>query len=137
MKNLLAWAFIVPGALVLGYFIESTTKRKVLHLMAGRQAYTLQQFGEHFFPVEQAEVAARLRTLLSAHVSVDITRLDPDDKLVQDLGIGQRDGLDAVALVQDAEREFGISIPDVEAEKLLTVRQFVFYLARTQNPLRG
>ncbi len=133
MKNLLAWTFIVPGTLALGYFIESTTKRKVLHLMAGRQAYTPQQFGEHFFPAEQAEVAARFRTLLSAHVPVDMTRLDPDDRLVQDLGIGQRDGLDTVALIQDAEREFGTSIPDVEAEKLLTVRQFVSYLARTRE----
>jgi len=65
----------------------------VRSLMAGRKAYAPQEFAERYFPADQVKIAARIRCLLTNYVSVDLARLRPDDRLVQDLGIGQLDGL--------------------------------------------
>lgn len=102
-------------------------------LMAGREAYAPQEFAERYFPAKQVKIAAQIHCLLANYVPVDLARLRPDDRLVQDLGIGQLDGLEPTFLVQDVQRAFGISIPDAEAEQLLTVRQLVSYIAQSQR----
>lgn len=42
-------------------------------------------------------------------------------------------GLDTVELILEAEKHFGVSVPDVQAEKTITVEQF----ARLLYELRG
>jgi hypothetical protein len=41
---------------------------------------------------------------------VDASRIHPDDRLIEDLGFAQMDGLDANWLELDVAREFGVSI---------------------------
>ena len=137
MNNLFAWTVILSGGLVLYYFTEVVTKQKIRRLLSGKQKYSPQEFGEHYFTAEQAEIAIRFRELLSKYVPADLASLRPDDRVVQDLGIGQVDGLEPTFLIQDMEKAFGISIPDAEAEHLLTVGQFVSYIALSRKASAG
>jgi len=49
----------------------------------------------------------------------------PDASFVDDLGA---DSLDTVELVMAFEEEFGIEIPDAEAEKITSVKEAVEYI---------
>ena len=51
--------------------------------------------------------------------------LKPEARFVEDLGA---DSLDTVELVMALEEEFGIEIPDEDAEHILTVGKLVDYL---------
>ena len=52
-------------------------------------------------------------------------KLVPEASFIEDLGA---DSLDIVELVMEFEKEFGIDIPDEDAEKLRTVGDAVAYL---------
>jgi len=49
----------------------------------------------------------------------------PEAKFIDDLGA---DSLDTVELVMALEEEFGIEIPDEDAEKIATVRDATSYI---------
>lgn len=48
-----------------------------------------------------------------------------EDSFIDDLGA---DSLDTVELVMELEEEFGMEIPDEEAEKITTVQQAIDYI---------
>ena len=129
MQHIFAWVIIVPVGLGLSFLTQKLTKRRIRCLMTGRLAFTPQEFGAHYFFAAQADAAARVHLVLSEYVPVDLARLSPDDRVVQDLGIDRYFGSDLVAFVQDVEQEFGMAIPDSDAEQLLSVREWVSYLA--------
>jgi acyl carrier protein len=56
---------------------------------------------------------------------VDGDEVTPQAKFVEDLGA---DSLDTVELVMALEEEFGIEIPDEEAEKIVTVKDAIDYI---------
>jgi acyl carrier protein len=49
----------------------------------------------------------------------------PEAKFIDDLGA---DSLDTVELVMALEEEFGVEIPDEDAEKITTVQQAISYV---------
>ena len=51
--------------------------------------------------------------------------LKPEARFIEDLGA---DSLDTVELVMALEEEFGVEIPDEDAERILTVGKLVDYL---------
>jgi acyl carrier protein len=51
--------------------------------------------------------------------------INPESSFVEDLGA---DSLDTVELVMAFEEEFGIEIPDEDAEKILTVQNSIDYI---------
>lgn len=53
-----------------------------------------------------------------------------DSSFIDDLGA---DSLDIVELVMDLEEEFGLEIPDEEAENIVTVRNAVEYIEKNLN----
>ncbi len=55
-------------------------------------------------------------------------QVTPEAKFIEDLGA---DSLDTVELVMALEEEFGIEIPDEQAEKLLTVGDVIKYIEET------
>ena len=61
----------------------------------------------------------KLTSLIQSHLGVNPEQVTPDAKLMEDLGA---DSLDVVELVMGIEEEFGVDIPDNEAEKLNTVQ---------------
>ena len=54
----------------------------------------------------------------AASLGLPVRSLSPDTRFVEDLGA---DSLDTVELVMELEEEFGINIPDDEAENIKTV----------------
>ena len=61
-------------------------------------------------------------------VSADQVKLE--SKMIEDLGA---DSLDAVELVMAVEEEFGIEVPDEEAEKLRSVGDIISHVEGSQS----
>ena len=53
------------------------------------------------------------------------SEINPDSSLTEDLGL---DSLDVIELISAFEEEFGIEIPDEDAEKLGKIEDIVRYL---------
>ncbi len=72
-----------------------------------------------------ATVAERVKKIIVDKLGVDDTEVTPEANFIQDLGA---DSLDTVELIMEFEKEFDVSIPDEQAEKIQTVGQAVEYL---------
>ena len=70
-------------------------------------------------------VAEKVKNIIVEQLGVDEEEVTPDASFVDDLGA---DSLDTVELVMAFEEEFGIEIPDEDAEKITTVQQAVDYI---------
>lgn len=108
---------------------DAGQKERALRHMQGRQALDDIEFGHHYFPPSQAAIAARIRQILATHISVDLSRLHPDDQLVEDIRMDALDSMSTVEFVLEVEGEFGVSIPDAVAEEMRTARDVVEYVA--------
>ena len=104
-------------------------KRRALRHMQGRKPLPDDDFGRQFFPPHRAQVAARLRQILSRHVALDLSRLHPDDKLVEDIRMDSLDSVSTVEFIVDVEKEFGVVIPDAAAQQMRSLRDVVEYVA--------
>jgi acyl carrier protein len=67
----------------------------------------------------------RLRKLIAEQLGVDETRVVPEASFTDDL---EADSLDLVELIMSLEEEFGVEIPDEDAEKISTVGDAMNYL---------
>lgn len=74
-----------------------------------------------------ADVAAKVTEIIINELGVEPEKVTPEASFVEDLGA---DSLDTVELVMAFEEEFGMEIPDEEAEKLQTVRDAVDYIQK-------
>lgn len=70
-------------------------------------------------------VAERVKSIIVEQLGVDEEEVTLEASFTDDLGA---DSLDIVELVMAFEEEFGIEIPDEEAEKISNVRQAVDYI---------
>ena len=70
-------------------------------------------------------VADKVKSIIVEQLGVDEEEVTPDASFVDDLGA---DSLDTVELVMAFEEEFGMEIPDEEAEKLQTVGDAINYI---------
>jgi acyl carrier protein len=70
-------------------------------------------------------VEERVKSIIVEQLGVDAEEVKPEASFVEDLGA---DSLDTVELIMAFEEEFGIEIPDDEAEKIKTVRDAVTYV---------
>ncbi len=60
----------------------------------------------------------RAKEIVAKELEVSIDQLVPEAKFIEDLGA---DSLDTVELVMALEEEFGLDIPDEDADKMKTV----------------
>ncbi len=65
-----------------------------------------------------SEVADKVKAIIVDKLGVDESEVVPTANFTNDLGA---DSLDTVELIMEFEKEFGISIPDEEAQKIATV----------------
>jgi acyl carrier protein len=72
-----------------------------------------------------AELEEKVKQIIVDQLGVDANEVTPEAKFVEDLGA---DSLDTVELVMALEEEFGIEIPDEDAEKIVTVKDAVDYI---------
>ena len=70
-------------------------------------------------------VEQRVREIVAEQLERDANEVTNTSSLVEDLGA---DSLDVVELVMKMEEEFGIEIPDEEAEKIKTVNDVIQYI---------
>ncbi len=68
---------------------------------------------------------AKLKELIVQQLGVNESEVVPDAKFIDDLGA---DSLDLVELVMALEDEYGIEIPDEDAEKIVTVGDALKYI---------
>ena len=71
-------------------------------------------------PVEE-----RVKAIIVEQLGVEENDVIPAAKFIEDLGA---DSLDTVELVMAFEEEFGIEIPDEDAEKITRVKEAVEYI---------
>ena len=72
-----------------------------------------------------AEVDAKVKKFISAPLGVAEADVKPESSFVNDLGA---DSLDTVELVMALEEEFGVEIPDEDAEKIASVQNAIDYI---------
>ena len=72
-----------------------------------------------------SEIANRVSDLIVEQLGVNADQVTPDASFIDDLGA---DSLDTVELVMAFEEEFGIDIPDEDAEKMASVGDAIKYL---------
>ena len=72
-----------------------------------------------------ASIDERVRDLIVEQLGVKSDQVTPNASFVDDLGA---DSLDTVELVMAFEEEFGIDIPDEDAEKMASVNDAIKYL---------
>jgi len=72
-----------------------------------------------------AELEDKVKTIVSEQLMVDKEELTPEASYIEDLGA---DSLDTVEMIMEFEDEFGIEIPDEDAEGLTTVGESLTYL---------
>ena len=72
-----------------------------------------------------ADVEAKVKDIIINELGVEPEKVTPEASFVEDLGA---DSLDTVELVMAFEEEFGIEIPDEDAEKITRVKEAVEYI---------
>ncbi|MBP5295827.1 MAG: acyl carrier protein [Bacteriovoracaceae bacterium] len=65
--------------------------------------------------------------LISATTKIDASKITPETSFVDDLNL---DSLDIVELMMKMEDEFGVEIPESEAEGLKKVKDVVAYIEK-------
>jgi acyl carrier protein len=71
------------------------------------------------------EIVDKVIDLIQDNLSVERPQVEGDASFIDDLGA---DSLDIVELVVAIESEFGIDIPDDDAEKISTVNDAIHYV---------
>lgn len=72
-----------------------------------------------------SEIADRVKNIVVDKLGVEPEKVTETAGFITDLGA---DSLDTVELIMDFEKEFGINIPDEEAEKIKTVGDAVAFV---------
>jgi acyl carrier protein len=72
-----------------------------------------------------ANIQERVKKIIAEQLSVEDQEIKPEASFVKDLGA---DSLDTVELVMALEEEFGVEIPDEDAEKIATVQDAFAYI---------
>lgn len=67
----------------------------------------------------------KIKEIIMEQLQVDESEISMETNLMKDLSA---DSLDAVEIIMGIEDEFGIEIPDEEAEKIQTVADLVKYV---------
>ena len=71
-------------------------------------------------------IEERVKKIIAEQLGVEDEEVNPESRFVEDLGA---DSLDTVELVMALEEEFGIEIPDEDAEKIATVQNAIDYIS--------
>ncbi len=72
-----------------------------------------------------SEVAEKVKAIIVEKLTVDEAEVVGTASFTGDLGA---DSLDTVELIMEFEKEFGISIPDDEAQKISTVGEAISHI---------
>ena len=72
-----------------------------------------------------SEIKDKVVEIIVEKLGVEVSEVTPEASFTTDLGA---DSLDTVELIMEFEKEFGITIPDDQAEKISTVGDAISYI---------
>ena len=72
-----------------------------------------------------SDISERVKKIVVEHLGVEADKVTENASFIDDLGA---DSLDTVELVMALEEEFGIEIPDEDAEKITRVKEAIDYI---------
>ena len=72
-----------------------------------------------------SEIESKVKAIIVDKLGVDVADVKPEASFTNDLGA---DSLDTVELIMEFEKEFGVNIPDDQAEKIGTVGDAISYI---------
>jgi acyl carrier protein len=76
---------------------------------------------------EVVDIAERVKKIIEEQLMVEGDAITEEASFIDDLGA---DSLDIVEMIMEIEDEFGIEIPDEDAEKITTVGEATEYIKR-------
>ena len=72
-----------------------------------------------------ADLEGKVKAIIADKLGVEEVDISPDSSFTNDLGA---DSLDTVELIMEFEKDFEVTIPDEDAEKIVTVGDAIAYL---------
>ena len=72
-----------------------------------------------------SDIQNRVKAIIVDKLGVDESEVKPEATFTNDLGA---DSLDTVELIMELEKEFNLTIPDDQAEKIATVGDAIAYV---------
>ncbi|MDR1755524.1 MAG: acyl carrier protein [Culturomica sp.] len=72
-----------------------------------------------------SDITSRVKAIIVDKLGVDESEVTPEATFTNDLGA---DSLDTVELIMELEKEFNITIPDDQAEKITSVGDAISYV---------
>ena len=79
--------------------------------------------------MDREEILSKIQEITADRLGVEESDVTPDASFREDL---EADSLDLVELIMELEEQFGMEIPDEEAEKITTVEEAVDYVQEHQ-----
>ncbi|CAN5581492.1 MAG: acyl carrier protein [Rubrobacteraceae bacterium] len=80
--------------------------------------------------MDREEALQKIQEIAADRLGVDEGDVTPEASFREDL---EADSLDLVELIMELEEQFGMEIPDEDAEKITTVEQAVDYVVEHQS----
>ena len=77
-----------------------------------------------------SDITSRVKSIIVDKLGVDENEVTLEASFTNDLGA---DSLDTVELIMEFEKEFDISIPDDQAEKIQTVGEAIRYIEENKK----
>jgi acyl carrier protein len=74
-------------------------------------------------------IESKVKAIIVDKLGVEESQVTPEASLTADLNA---DSLDTVELIMEFEKEFGVSIPDEETQKINTVQDVIDYIEKLQ-----
>jgi acyl carrier protein len=71
------------------------------------------------------EMVERLKKIVAEQLGVEESKIVPSARFTDDLNA---DSLDLVEMIMSLEEEFGVEIPDEDAEKIVSVQDAIDYI---------
>ncbi|XP_070501829.1 acyl carrier protein, mitochondrial-like [Chironomus tepperi] len=81
-------------------------------------------------PLTLKMIEERITLVLNLYDKIDPEKLKRESHFMKDLGL---DSLDHVEIIMAVEDEFGFEIPDMDAERLYTVKDLVRYIGDKED----
>jgi acyl carrier protein len=78
------------------------------------------------------EMVERLKKIVAEQLGVDESKITPNARFTDDLNA---DSLDLVEMIMSLEEEFGVEIPDEDAEKIVSVQDAIDYIDAHSEPV--
>lgn len=79
---------------------------------------------------KMTEIATKVVSIITDKLGVEESQVVPEASFTNDLGA---DSLDTVELIMELEKEFDLSIPDEEAEKIVTVGDAIAFIEKAKE----